>query len=418
MRDSSVLFKLFTASALVLFALLVGTGCGDGSVTEGETETGGMLAGIDTSQALISAEDVLKSESELLIPFQSQGKWGFADSSGKLIIEARYDAIEPFNEGLAVVKLGDFYGMVNMQGEEVIRPEHARITPCASGVFTIETPEGVIIMNQDAKVISQGQYDEIFAYTSSEGRIPVRKDGKIGFLDTEGNPITEVVYDKIFRFSSGHAPVLRLNEEGPEGWGVINRKGELVVEHSFRKLYPFKGGLSVGSLVNEEREEKWGVIDTLGNPVVPFMFDYVAGTASGTHIVGRMNGPDPMGADDVYTVYNRQGEKLWVTEVTLWDEFSEGLAVMENKGKFGFVDTTGVVLIPPYFDWACGFSEGMAWVKKGNVFGFIDHEGNTVIPFKYTSEADYVAMKKSGVLVTDAQTGEEFYLDPSGREYR
>lgn len=202
------------------------------------------------------------------------------------------------------------------------------------------------------------------------------------------------------------------------GWGLIDRSGKLVVDHQYRKLFPFVNGRGVASQVDAQGEEKWGLIDTTGKVLIPFEFDYIAGTASGSHIIARANGADPEGKEDFYYVFDRNGKHKWNTEYRLWDEFSEGLVVMEEQGRFGFVDTTGVVLIPPVYEWACAFSEGMAWAVKDGLGGFIGHDGEPVIPFQYAATVDYVTMEPHGVEVKDPKTGERFFVDPSGREYR
>ena len=43
--------------------------------------------------------------------------------------------------------------------------------------------------------------------------------------------------------------------------------------------------------------------------------------------------------------------------------------------KFGFIDRTGKMVIPPQFDTADRFSEGLAFVKKGKQVGYINRQG-------------------------------------------
>lgn len=55
----------------------------------------------------------------------------------------------------------------------------------------------------------------------------------------------------------------------------------------------------------------------------------------------------------------------------------------KKRGKWGFVDAQGQVLIDYQFDEAESFSEELAAVKRKGQWGFIDKQGNTVIPFQY-----------------------------------
>ena len=51
--------------------------------------------------------------------------------------------------------------------------------------------------------------------------------------------------------------------------------------------------------------------------------------------------------------------------------------------KWGYVDTTGLTVIPCQFDFAGQFSDGYAAVMSGNKWGFIDHNGDTLVDYKY-----------------------------------
>jgi len=70
-----------------------------------------------------------------LRPFRAGDKWGYADQTGKLIIQPQFDEAEPFSEGLARVKVGGNnvlgapfvaggrWGFINEEGLMVIQPQ-------------------------------------------------------------------------------------------------------------------------------------------------------------------------------------------------------------------------------------------------------------------------------------------------------
>ena len=55
------------------------------------------------------------------------------------------------------------------------------------------------------------------------------------------------------------------------------------------------------------------------------------------------------------------------------------------ENKWGFVDTTGAILIKPVFDDVSGFSEGYAAVNKSGKWGFIGRSGKMVIQPQFKS---------------------------------
>ena len=56
--------------------------------------------------------------------------------------------------------------------------------------------------------------------------------------------------------------------------------------------------------------------------------------------------------------------------------FSEGLALVNLNGKWGYVDKIGREVIPCKYDYACEFEEGLATVELNGKWGFIDKHGN------------------------------------------
>jgi hypothetical protein len=107
-------------------------------------------------------------------------------------------------------------------------------------------------------------------------------------------------------------------------------------------------------------------------------------------------------------------------------DFSEGLARFERDGKWGFLDTTGAVAIQPSFPWAEDFHEDLAWVQavgetlaSNGRWGFIDRTGKVVIAPEY-SESRGVAESEKGfsdglaMVQKDEWEGRTAYIDKSG----
>lgn len=86
--------------------------------------------------------------------------------------------------------------------------------------------------------------------------------------------------------------------------------------------------------------------------------------------------------------------------------FSEGLAaVLSRSGgvagvgvfgslsptlKWGYIDTAGLIMIPCQFDYAGEFREGYAAVMSGNKWGFIDRRGDTLVDYRYDEVRRFV----------------------------
>lgn len=128
--------------------------------------------------------------------------------------------------------------------------------------------------------------------------------------------------------------------------------------------------------------DKVGYIDQTGKVVIP----PVAALTGGGEF---HNGLVQIGvADSIY--FDAGGNKALGLGFYRGWEFSEGLAVAmkEDKGKWGYINTKGEFAITPRFDsspndYVWPFEGGFAKIEVAGKFGYIDHTGNFVIEPKF-----------------------------------
>ena len=64
----------------------------------------------------------MSTDKEILTPREIRGKWGYADASGKWIIDPIFDRVEDFSEDLAAVEINGKCGYIDATGDFVIEP--------------------------------------------------------------------------------------------------------------------------------------------------------------------------------------------------------------------------------------------------------------------------------------------------------
>lgn len=65
-----------------------------------------------------------------------------------------------------------------------------------------------------------------------------------------------------------------------------------------------------------------------------------------------------------------------------YDGFYEGLAVVVKDEKAGYINKQGKEVIPFVYDKAFGFRNGRAWVRQNGQWGMIDKKGKVVLPIE------------------------------------
>ncbi len=150
-------------------------------------------------------ENDLKQRINGLQPFRNNGKMGYVNKSGKLVIPCIWASASFFDDGLAYVKDDNGkYGFINVDGELVI--------PCAWE----------------------------YAYRFCNGFARVKDDRGYGFVNTDGNLVSPCIWEDAEDFYDGMACVKDNNGR----YGFINMEGLLVVPCKWRFAYSFKNGLA------------------------------------------------------------------------------------------------------------------------------------------------------------------------------
>ena len=69
------------------------------------------------------------------------GKWGYVNETGKMIIAPLYAAAHKFSEGLAAVKNGDKWGYIDNTGKMVIPPQYLMADNFSEGLAAVESDD-------------------------------------------------------------------------------------------------------------------------------------------------------------------------------------------------------------------------------------------------------------------------------------
>ena len=62
---------------------------------------------------------------------------------------------------------------------------------------------------------------------------------------------------------------------------------------------------------------------------------------------------------------------------------------VSSKGKYGYIDKTGRLVILCKYDLAFNFHEGLAIVVKSRKCGYIDKTGREIVPCEYDEACDF-----------------------------
>lgn len=241
----------------------------------------------------------------------------------------------------------------------------------------------------------------------SEGLAAVRMDEKYGYINTDGIIVIPCQYSDAGEFSNGIAQVEQIDPETlfeNTTWSLIDTEGNAVSDSKYAVIREYREGfasagkystINGGVLIDENGTEHfadifrvaWGFVDGIS----------LVQDAYGAYFFIDKDG------------YNINGEKYEDAK-----EFSEGLAVVGKRDKYGYIGKDGLIQIEPVYEYATSFNSGFAVVRlPGESLSFvIDKMGN-----KYLEELDLDGLSKFnedgyalGYSIVDEEGNRNYYL--------
>jgi len=339
------------------------------------------------------------------------GKWGLINSNGELVVTTIYSKIGGYcSEKMLQVKIGDFWGFLNIETLSLINPIYELTSAYHDGVskvkkdgkYGLTSRDGSIVldcifdsildchywdppvdlflvkvgqfwgcMDSDGRTVMEPQFDSFEEDPKKgfhdNGLIMVQKDGLWGFIDETGNIVIEPIYEAFFASFNSSKEIIPAKKDGK--YGYISKTGEVVIDFQYDIAKGFVLDFDIARVIING---KWAWIDVDGNIVLGPQDDEIPIPGlyyeQGLAVVHRNN---------LYGYMDTKGRMAIDHKFHAAESFSEGLAAVLVGTKWGYVDTTGNICIEPAYDSAGSFTGGVAKVERNGKWGFV---GKLVCP--------------------------------------
>ena len=246
--------------------------------------------------------DVIKYMGEDIYYYAS-GKKGYlalynSPSKLEVIKEVYYNHVGTFNEDLAVVVRDKKVGYINKDGLEVIPLKYDykkdfNYNFYNGYAFFYKNNKYGIINNNGIEVVAP-KYEDVIndyvleldftdIYFSGYELIPVKIDGKWGYIKPNGETIIEPKYLEAYPFTDSNLARVKLTNDY---YNFINPSGELLNSNTYDEVSDFYNGYAMTSFKVNKKE---GLIDHQGLIVIPNEYDYV-GTYQQNRVLTIKNG--------------------------------------------------------------------------------------------------------------------------------
>lgn len=215
---------------------------------------------IDKAGKFVPMPDAVESFGALaegLIAVKVDGKWGFINTLGEMVIAPQFDPdigdygddvyYGSFTDGLATVKSKGKWGYINKGGQFAIAPRFDKAKPFEGSLARVLVKERWGLINRSGEFVAEPKFERVESF--AEGLAVVSIDGKtFGFIDEGGRTVIAPQFTGATKFSEGLASVqVGVRREGREVqylWGYIDKSGQFVIKPQFISAGLFFRGLA------------------------------------------------------------------------------------------------------------------------------------------------------------------------------
>ncbi len=320
-----------------------------------------------------------------MIKLRRQGQWHFVDHTGKEVLVESHLVVLNFDPAYNLARFRsastELWGVINLEGDVVIAADYHNLSSFIDGLSIARNRNykyGMIDPN--GRVMIPFVYDSLTAF-GDDGLAVASKNDKYGIINKQGETVVPFAYDWL---SSGYGGTI-FDSNGltsaklGEKWGMINRAGNQIIPIKYTKVVE-ESDSRYGVLI----DKKWGMVGSRGNELLPCVYDYPFDSSDSRVDVFVKNGKKGLLYKDG-TLFQR----AVYDDIRLYE--TEDAIRVVYKGKDGFIDFKGNLLLPIVYDLAYSNDIGYV-VRKNGKWGLVDKSHKTIIPCKY--DPDFVTFEK------------------------
>lgn len=391
--------------------------------------------------------------SDDLAAVKQNGKWGYINLKGEVVIGFQYDFASYFSEGYAVVGRYHMEPGAEDAGYMALGriDEKGSYKPFMRYGYNWETDEYGLhelkVWDTPEQVLASLQN---YYYYNGWVNITIW-DWSWGVFNTNGDPFRTPGdrYRALFTPTEGLVPAWDDYEKGDSGLVYVNMNGRVVIDLTGYRYYdssgrllpdnpnwsdiaeiryytralPFNQGLALVWECVEKRldgdwdyEYRFGFINTSGRFVINAQFhDYWVRGPLGENRFFNDSGLASVGRDGLMGAVDKTGRVVVPFRYDNVLPFTEGLAVYEQNGRQGYIDTAGNIVIQARFIKASSFSNGVAVGYDGSKAFLIDRKGNMITGSDVVDSKNYFVEHEGGGITV--YSPDEYVTITSGGRY-
>ena len=346
---------------------------------------------------------------ENVLKVKQDGKYGLINLNGKEILDIEYDniyAMQGVKNSIIIVK-NDKVGLVNASGTIIVPAEYkeiiARTDKYIDGYITINQDGLYGLISNTKKELLKNEYQDI-EKIAGEKYFVVKKDDGRKIVNTDGKVILELADEEI-------VGLIETNTEGiiykqNDLYGLKNILGEVIINPEYQDLRVINK-----SYLLAKQNDKYGIIDIEKNVKLPIEYGSIYYNEDANIYVANDNESKSTIIDSNFNIkiigilieINKDNKyiKLRVNNEYKYYTFDfeekesydvlkgNTLFITKQDGKYGFNNKKKQIVVSTIYDDVTEQNKfGFAGIKKNGLWGVVNSKGEVILEPEYNLDAN------------------------------
>ena len=320
-------------------------------------------------------------------------RFALLDGNGRVIVPPRFEEIGwSAHQFPLLVKEGGRFGHIDANGTPISAERWNDAGMFYNDLAFVARDGKCGYIGTNGAVAIPLMFDECRNFWSADAAI-VRRGTVFALIDRSGKILADGIDEVAVPAEDANPIAVRIGGK----WGLLDHKGNYRVAPRFEALEPLditRYAPGAGRTTVAYRAATGGRVGLLGldgSGILPPLYDQVHIDASGDGRLAMFGDGDGPG-DEIWGFVDLATRKA--TRVQ-WDQvyvrLRTDLIPVRSGPRWGYADLDGNIVIPPRFDEAREFVGDWAAVAVGDRWGFIDARGVQITPLVFGTVTEYSA---------------------------
>ncbi len=281
-----------------------------------------------------------------LAKVEVDGKIGVIGQDGEYIIRPEYLSIDEFNEGRAAAQRDDGYVLIDATGK-VLSKTYLYLFYYSDGraLFSINNGDNYFygLLDKDGNEVLKPEYKHISRYEKGVVVAGI-DDDKYTLMDNNGNKLSDINCQFVLDVSDGLIAYMSKGDGSQESkCGYMDMTGKVVIEPQFRSGEGFVNGTAIVNMSNYSDSviNKIGLIDKKGNFLIEPKYNEIIQLGEGMLAVGVPLDPENEFIGSKYALAANNGKLLTDFLFLSIGQFKNGVSSVYDTTQTFFIDKEG-----------------------------------------------------------------------------